>query len=77
MSEKPGLNPANFFGVPAGDSGEWSWQFAPPLKDSPRFVSRLDSQAWLGENRSKLRTTGLTHAQLTHRGAAVGESIEL
>lgn len=77
MSE---LNPPNFFGQPAsGATGQWSWEFTGDAFDlePPVFATRLDAQAWLGENIKKLRTAAVTGAQLTHRGEPVGQVVEL
>lgn len=58
--------------------GEWSWVLTGATETgSPRFATRLDAQAWLGENLSKLRTASHTSAQLTRQGTAVGQPVEL
>lgn len=80
----------HFFGSAAPESGEWSWVLrgadqadeatvseTPSAVDQPRFATRLDAQGWLGEHLDELRTASLTTAQLTHRGQAVGEPVNL
>ena len=73
------LQPPNFFGQPAhGVRGAWAWELSGTEgQESPEFLTRLDAQAWLGENIPKLRTASITRAQLTRQGEPVGQAVEI